>query len=382
MGVFARAPKADQLAAPDRIARAARSVGDVKKVSSPDKTPVASAREAGLRHLTDEKPGFSRKRHGKQFIYLNAQGGKIRDAETLNRIRHLAIPPAWNRVWISPLANGHLQATGYDVRGRKQYRYHEDWRKVRDETKYQNMVAFGHALPNLRRRVNRDLNRPGLSREKVLATVVRLLETTLIRVGNDEYAKSNKSYGLTTMRNRHVKVRGGKVSFTFRGKSGKDHHIDIENRKLAKIVRKCRDLPGQELFGYLDEEGKPVDVSSGDVNAYLHEIVGQDFTAKDFRTWAGTVLAAEALQEFEKFSSGREARRNMGRAIEAVAGMLGNTPAICRRSYIHPVILDSYMDGTLVDQLRRTVERKLTRDIQRLRPDEAAVLMLLQQKLK
>lgn len=332
--------------------------------------------------MTDEKPGFGRKRQGKSFVYLDEKGRPIRKAETLDRIRHLAIPPAWTKVWISPLANGHLQATGYDVRGRKQYRYHEDWRKVRDETKYQNMVAFGRALPKLRRRVNRDLNRPGLPREKVLATVVRLLETTLIRVGNDEYARSNKSYGLTTMRNRHVKVRGGTVSFSFRGKSGKDHHIDLENRKLAGIVRKCRDLPGQELFGYLDENGRPVDVTSGDVNAYLHEIVGQDFTAKDFRTWAGTVLAAEALQEFEKFTSGREAKKNMGRAIEAVAGMLGNTPAICRRSYIHPIILDSYLDGTLVEQLRRKVESKLTRDILRLRPDEAAVLMLLQQKLK
>lgn len=341
-----------------------------------------SAREAGLRYSSDDKPGFSRRKRGKNFIYLNEKGRIIRKADTLNRIRHLAIPPAWTEVWISPLENGHLQATGHDVRGRKQYRYHEDWRKTRDETKYQNMVAFGRILPRLRQRVNRDLSRPGLPREKVLATVVRLLETTLIRVGNDEYARENKSYGLTTMRNRHVKVRGGRVSFTFRGKSGKDHHIDLENRKLAKIVKRCLDLPGQELFGYVNEAGEPVDVTSSDVNSYLHEVTGHSFTAKDFRTWAGTVLAAEALQEFEKFTSGREAKKNMGRAIEAVAGMLGNTPAICRKSYIHPVILDSYLDGTLVDQLRKTVERKLTRDIRRLRPDEAAVLMLLQQKLK
>lgn len=341
-----------------------------------------SAREAGLRYSSDDKPGLSRKKRGKNFIYLDEKGRIIRKADTLNRIRHLAIPPAWTEVWISPLENGHLQATGHDVRGRKQYRYHEDWRKTRDETKYQNMVAFGRVLPKLRQRVNRDLSRQGLPREKVLATVVRLLETTLIRVGNDEYARENKSYGLTTMRNRHVKVRGGKVSFTFRGKSGKDHHIDLENRKLAKIVKRCLDLPGQELFGYVNEAGEPVDVTSSDVNTYLHEVTGHSFTAKDFRTWAGTVLAAEALQEFEKFTSGREAKKNMGRAIEAVASMLGNTPAICRKSYIHPVILDSYLDGTLVDQLRQTVERKLTRDIRRLRPDEAAVLMLLQQKLK
>ena len=341
-----------------------------------------SAREAGLRYVNDTKPGWGRIRKGKQFVYVNEKGREIRTAAVLGRIRHLAIPPAWEDVWICPVENGHLQATGRDVRGRKQYRYHEDWRKTRDETKYQNMVAFGKALPRLRRKVNRDLNHKGLPREKVLATVVRLLETTLIRVGNDEYARDNKSYGLTTMRNRHVKVRGGTVSFTFRGKSGKDHHIDLENRKLAGIVRRCRDLPGQELFGYVDEEGKAVDVSSGDVNAYLREVTGAKFTAKDFRTWAGTVLAAKALQEFEKFSSGAEAKRNMLNAIEAVASMLGNTPAICRKSYIHPVILDTYLEGSLVEQLRKTVERKLTKDIQRLRPDEAAVLMLLQQKLR
>jgi DNA topoisomerase-1 len=341
-----------------------------------------SAREAGLRYVADTRPGWIRRRKGRAFIYLDEKGRLLRKAEALRRIRRLAIPPAWKEVWICPLENGHLQATGRDARGRKQYRYHEDWRKTRDETKYQNMVAFGKALPRLRRRVNRDLARRGLSREKVLATVVRLLETTLIRVGNDEYARTNGSYGLTTLRNRHVKVRGGTVSFTFRGKSGRDHVIDLENRKLSAIVRRCRDLPGQELFGYVDQNGRAVDVSSGDVNEYIHEVTGRSFTAKDFRTWAGTVLAAQALREFEKFSSGAEARRNMLQAIEAVAGMLGNTPAICRKSYIHPVILDTYLEGSLVERLRRTVEQKLTRDIRRLRPDEAAVLMLLQQKLK
>lgn len=354
----------------------------MKLISSTEQQFKQSARKAGLCHVSDLKPGFRRQRRGKDFAYINEKGKPLRKVADLRRIRHLAIPPAWEDVWICPKENGHIQATGRDVRGRKQYRYHEEWRKVRDETKYQSMIAFGKALPKLRQRVNRDLNRKALSREKVLATVVRLLETTLIRVGNDEYVRDNKSYGLTTMENRHVKVRGAKVSFTFRGKSGKSHHIDLEDRKLASIVRRCRDLPGQELFAYVDEEGAPVDVTSGDVNDYLREATGKPFTAKDFRTWAGTVLAAQALQEFENFNTGTEAKRNMLRAIEAVAAMLGNTPAICRKSYIHPVILDTYLEGALVEQLRRTVERKLTNNIQRLRPDEAAVLMLLQQKLK
>lgn len=354
----------------------------MKQNLSKEKLSKLAAREAGLSHVTDQKPGFSRVLRGKEFIYLNEKGRALRKVTDLRRIKRLAIPPAWQEVWICPKENGHIQATGRDARGRKQYRYHEDWRKIRDETKYQNMVAFGRALPKLRAKVNRDLSRQGLSREKVLATVVRLLETTLIRVGNEEYVKNNKSYGLTTMRNQHVKVQGDKLSFSFRGKSGKYHHIALENPKLARIVRRCRDLPGQELFGYVDETGTPVDVTSSDVNSYLREVTGLPFTAKDFRTWAGTVLAAQALQEFERFRSGAEAKRNMLRAIEAVAAMLGNTPAICRRSYIHPVILDTYLEGALVEQLRRTVEKKLTRDIKRLRPDEAAVLMLLQQKLK
>lgn len=344
--------------------------------------PTASARAAGLRYVSDDKPGITRKRKGKDFVFLDAKGRMIRNRNEVIRIRRLAIPPAWKDVWICPVENGHLQATGRDDRGRKQYRYHADWRTVRDETKYHSMIAFARALPRLRSRVRRDLSHPGLPREKVLATVTRLLETTLIRVGNDEYARDNHSYGLTTMRNRHVQVRGPKVVFKFKGKSGKHHVIDVESRQLAAVVRRCRDLPGQELFGYVDADGAAHDITSGDINDYLHEITGQPFTAKDFRTWAGTVLAAQALREFEKFTTKTEAKRNMLRAIEAVSAMLGNTPAICRKSYIHPIILDTYLDGSLVDRLKKTVEQKLTREVKRLRPAEAAVLMLLQQTFR
>jgi DNA topoisomerase-1 len=345
-------------------------------------SPKEEAKKAGLRHTSDSRPGIRRKKSGGGFLYQDAAGRRIRDRNTLIRLKRLAIPPAWREVWICPHADGHLQATGRDARGRKQYRYHEDWRAERDSTKYDKMIAFGHALPKIRRRVQRDLGRPGLPREKVLATVTRLLETTLIRVGSDEYARTNGSFGLTTLRNHHVRSQGAKFTFSFRGKSGKSHVIDVENPRLAKIVRRCRDLPGQELFAYLDESGQAVDVTSSDVNAYLQEITGEPFTAKDFRTWAGTVLAAQALQEFDKFSSQAEAKRNMLRAIEAVARTLGNTPAICRKSYIHPVILDTYLDGSLVDRLQKVLESKLSHALRRLRPAEAAVMMLLQQTLR
>jgi len=343
---------------------------------------AASARNAGLHHVTDHRPGIVRARNrGGAFDYFDPHGRRIRKTKSLARIRRLAIPPAWRDVWISPDASGHLQATGRDARGRKQYRYHPDWRKIRDETKYDRVLGFGRALQKIRRRVTRDLARRGLPREKVLATIVRLLETTLIRVGNEEYARDNKSYGLTTLQDRHAEIRPGKVIFRFRGKSGKQHVFDIQSRKLANIVRRCRDLPGYELFQYIDESGTPVDITSSDVNDYLREISGADFTAKDFRTWAGTVLAARALQEFEKFTSQTEAKRNLLQAVEAVARMLGNTPAICRRCYVHPVVLESYLDGTLVDQLRRQAEQKLVTGVKKLPPDEAAVLMLLQQTL-
>lgn len=347
-----------------------------------DCEPPDAAEAAGLRYVNDSQPGIGRRKRRSGFEYFDAKGRVIRDEATLTRIRKLVIPPAWTDVWICPRADGHLQATGRDARGRKQYRYHAGWRQTRDETKFDRMIAFGKALPRIRRRVERDLRRRGLPREKVLATVVKLLETTLVRVGNDEYARENKSYGLTTMQDRHVRVRGDAITFTFRGKSGRKHVIDVNNRKLANIVRKCRDLPGYELFQYVDESGEPVDVTSTQVNEYLREIGGEGFTAKDFRTWAGTVLAARALKEFEQFTSEREAKRNLGSAIDAVSRMLGNTPAICRRCYVHPVILRTYLDGSLVARLQRVAEQRLATGIRSLRPEEAAVLVLLRDALR
>lgn len=347
----------------------------------PAPSSVASARAAGLHYTTDAKPGITRKKQGKDFVYFDAAGRRIRDHNELIRLKRLAIPPAWTKVWICPRENGHLQATGYDVRGRKQYRYHPDWRAVRDETKYDHMRDFGRALPKIRRRVARDLRKPGLPREKVLATIVRLLETTLIRVGNNEYARENESYGLTTMRNRHVSVHGATVTFRFKGKSGKQHVIDVQSRKLAQIVRRCRDLPGYDLFEYVGPDGTPINLTSSDVNAYLHEIAGKVFTAKDFRTWNGTVLAARALQEYQEFTSEAQARRNLLEAIESVARQLGNTPTICRKCYIHPAVMDTYLDGSLAERLKRKAERKLATEINKLRPEEAAVMVLLHQSL-
>lgn len=305
----------------------------------------------------------------------------MRDAETLRRIRSLAIPPAWTSVWICPSDNGHIQAVGRDARGRKQYRYHPRWRAVRDSSKYGRVLEFGKALPRIRRRVSADLRRRGLSREKVLATVVRLLETTLIRVGNDEYAKHNGSYGLTTLHNRHAKVRGGRITFEFKGKSGKRHRIDVHDPHVAKLVRRCQDLPGQDLFGYVDADGVVRDVTSEDVNAYLRDIAGEEFSAKDFRTWAGTVLAAMALREFEGFASQKEAKRNIIQAVEAVARMLGNTAAVCRRCYIHPAILDGYLSGQTIATLQQSAEQRLRGALAKLGPEEAAVMMLLRERL-
>src|SRR5256714_10334589 len=297
--------------------------------------PVEVAEEAGLRYVSDEQPGYTRKAKGDDFEYFNAKGKRIRDETRLLRIKRLAIPPAYTDVWICPAPNGHIQATGRDARGRKQYRYHERWREVRDENKYDRMVVFGKALPKIRRRVKRDLKRRGLPREKVLATVVQLLERTFIRIGNEEYAKENKSFGLTTMRNHHVDATATKLKFSFRGKSGKQHEVDVTDRRLAKIIRQLQDLPGQEVFQYLNDRDERRKVTSGDVNEYLREITGEDFTAKDFRTWAGTVLAAMALNLQEAFENKTQAKKNIKDAISAVANILGNTPAVWRRCYVH-----------------------------------------------
>jgi len=311
------------------------------------------ARAAGLRYVSDAAPGILRRRRGRAFRYSRADGAPVRDPRTLGRIRALAIPPAWRDVWICSADDGHLQATGRDARQRKQYRYHRRWREVRDETKYGRLIPFAAALPRIRRRVARDLARPGLPREKVLATVVRLLETTRARIGNEEYARENESFGLTTLRERQVRVHGSRLKFRFRGKSGVEHAIELDDRRLAAIVRHMQDLPGEELFRYIDDDGETRRIESDDVNAYLRDISGEDFTSKDFRTWAGTVLAARALHALGPCAGQNEGKRNIVQAIGAVADALGNTRAVCRKCYIHPEILESYLEGQLGEFMQR-----------------------------
>ncbi|MFL6674382.1 MAG: DNA topoisomerase IB [Massilia sp.] len=349
----------------------------------PNSDPPAAAKAAGLRYVNDNKPGIRREREGETnvFRYFDADGDRVTDEATLARIKSLAIPPAWTEVWICPRPNGHLQATGRDARGRKQYRYHPKWRNVRDEVKYERMIKFGQALPAIRREVDRALKLPGLPREKVLATIVYLLEATMMRVGNEEYARTNKSFGLTTLRTRHVRIDGSDVEFRFRGKSGVYHDVKVHDRRLARIIQRSRDLPGQELFHYVDDAGETHSVDSADVNDYLRTITGEDYTAKDFRTWSGTVLAALALQEFEKFDSEAQAKKNIVRAIESVAEKLGNTPSICRKCYVHPAVIESYLDGAVLEVLRERTEQELVEDLHALQPEEAAVLALLQQRL-
>ncbi len=347
----------------------------------PNSDPPTAAKAAGLRYVLDDRPGIRRAPEKDGFRYFDARNEPVDDETALKRIKSLAIPPAWTEVWICPQPNGHLQATGRDARGRKQYRYHPKWREVRDEVKYERMIKFGKALPGIRKEVDRALGLPGLPREKVLATIVYLLEATMMRIGNDEYARENKSYGLTTLRNRHVKIDGSEVEFRFRGKSGVYHDVKVNDRRLARIVQRSRDLPGQDLFEYLDDDKQPHTVNSADVNDWLREITGEEYTAKDFRTWSGTVLAAIALQEFEKFDSEAQAKKNVVRAIETVAEKLGNTPSVCRKCYVHPAVLDSYMDGTMVEGLLARAEEKLAEDLQDLQPEEAAVLAMLQQRL-
>ncbi|HUR89584.1 MAG TPA: DNA topoisomerase IB [Ramlibacter sp.] len=344
--------------------------------------PRQAAEEAGLSYVNDDDAGLRRELVGDGFVYFKPSGQPVTDESAIERIRKLAIPPAWTDVWICPRANGHLQATGRDARGRKQYRYHPQFREVRDSTKYEHMIEFAKALPAIRERIAEHMALRGLPREKVLATVVHLLETTLIRVGNDDYARENKSYGLTTLRNPHVKVEGTQLKFRFKGKSGKAWDLKIQNRRVAKIVKACQELPGQRLFQYIGDDGELKEVTSADVNEYLKEITGRDVTAKDFRTWAGTVLAALALQEFEAFDSKAGVKKNVKAAIENVAQRLGNTPTICRKCYVHPEILSLYEQGELLLDIKQKVEAEVRDDLQVLKPEEAAVLGLLEARLK
>ena len=345
-----------------------------------DQEELDSARAAGLRYVGDAAPGIRRVARGGGFAYVDADDRPVRDDETLARIRALAVPPAWTDVWICASERGHLQATGRDARGRKQYRYHKKWRKTRDEAKYGRLIDFAEAVPALRKKVLADMALPGLPREKVIATVVRLLDKTLIRVGNDEYARDNGSYGLTTMRAKHVEVSGSTVRFEFKGKSGKTHSIDVNDARAARIVRRCRELPGYELFQYIDEDGERRTVGSEDVNDYVRNAMGQDFTAKDFRTWAGTVFCATALAAVGGFESEREAKANVNDAIRAVAALLGNTPAVSRACYVHPQLVDSYLDGSF--EQRWVVKPSRARSDTRLRPEEAATLAFLKRRAR
>ena len=341
-----------------------------------------AAAEAGLRYVSDDQPGYSRKRKGEEFEFFDMEGKPISDEQRVLRIKRLAIPPAWTDVWICPSPNGHIQATGRDARRRKQYRYHERWREIRDENKYEKMVLFGEALPKIRKRVDQDLALPGLPRNKVLATVVQLLERTFIRVGNEEYARDNKSFGLTTMRDHHVEVKGSKLRFRFRGKSGIHHDVDMSDRRIARIISKLQDLPGQELFQYVDDDGEVWNVTSQDVNDYLREITNEEFSAKDFRTWAGTVLAAIALQAVGAFETKKQAKSNIKNAISAVSKILRNTPAICRKCYIHPAVLESYLSGNAIEGLKQKTAETLEERAIDLREGETAILKFLQARLE
>jgi len=341
-----------------------------------------AAEEAGLSYVSDNDPGICRRKRGKGFSYVGPDGGKVETVSDLKRIHALAIPPAWRDVWICPRKNGHIQATGRDAKGRKQYLYHSDFREVRESAKYEHIMTFVRLLPAIRAQVARHMAMPGLGREKVLATVVHLLESTLIRIGNEDYAKQNRSHGLTTLRDRHVTIAGSELRFQFKGKSGKTWRLGLKDRRVAKVVRACQDLPGQDLFQYLDQEGIRNSITSSDVNAYLKDIAGADITAKDFRTWAGTLLAALALQEFEAFDSEAGAKRNVKAAIERVAARLGNTPTICRKCYVHPEILNSYIEGSLLLHVKARAEHELRQNLSKLLPEEAAVASLLESRLR
>ncbi|MBW4473746.1 MAG: DNA topoisomerase IB [Stenomitos rutilans HA7619-LM2] len=365
---------------PQPRSRQARSLQKhLQAVTASD--PIKSAEEIGLHYVTDNIPGIQRKRSGKKsFAYFNPNGDRIRDPDEIRRINALAIPPAYKDVWICPFSNGHLQATGRDAKGRKQYRYHPLWRTIRDQSKFTRLLVFSQSLPQIRQRLEHDLALPGLPKEKVLAAIVRLMELTRIRVGNEEYARSNQSYGLTTLRDEHVDIAGSKIQFQFRGKSGVEHDIELNDKRLAKIVKRCQDIPGQELFQYRDEMGQYQTIDSGTVNSYLRTITEQDFTAKDFRTWAGTVLAASELTDIGTFTSETAAKKNIVQAIKTVAFYLRNRPATCRKYYVHPAILEAYMDESL-HQIMQEHAAIVAKNSFALKPEELAVVAVLEQQL-
>jgi DNA topoisomerase I len=351
------------------------------EIATPAKLEQDAA-TAGLRYVTDAKPGMRRRQRAGRFRYLRPDGTRLADKTAIRRIRSLAIPPAWTDVWISPFPDGHIQATGRDARGRKQYRYHARFREIRDSTKYERVIMFARSLPALRKKVKAHMSLAGLPRGKVIATVVHLLDKTLIRVGNEDYARQNKSYGLTTLKNRHAEIDGTEVRFHFVGKSRKQWTTKIRDRRVAKIIRECQELPGQDLLQYRTTTGEIQGISSNDVNIYLKDVTGKEITAKDFRTWAGTVLTAIALRKIEAFDSEARAKKNVRAAIEHVARQLGNTPAICRKCYVHPEILDAYMDGTLIKSPTARSEKMLRKNLSGLEPEEAAVLALLRSRLR
>jgi len=338
---------------------------------------VEAAEAAGLRYVTDNAPGIRRRRRGRGFAYTRPDGAPVRDPAELERIRKLVIPPRWTDVWICTSSSGHLQVTARDARGRKQYRYHARYRAVRDDTKFSRLVDFSEVLPRIRQRVEQDISASTLSREKVLATVVWLLEKTLIRVGSDEYARDNGSYGLTTLRRRHVAVSGAKLRFEFRGKSGVPHSVAFTDRRIARIIQRCQELPGQELFQYLDDDCGRQSVDAGDINQYLREIAGRQVTAKDFRTWAGTMLAAAQLREIGGFESEKDANANIVGAIDQVARRLGNTRAVCRKYYVHPAILEAYLEGFTLPPASPSHQRRDASRASGLRRDEQVVVELL-----
>lgn len=342
---------------------------------------VAGIAEEGLRYVSDSAPGYKRKRTGTSFTYYDKEDKRIIDPNIVNRIKSIGIPPAYDAVWICPSPNGHIQATGLDARGRKQYRYHPKWRELRDQTKYERILQFAAKLPKLRRRIGTDMKRKGLPRQKVLATVASLLDKTLIRVGNHEYAETNKSFGLTTLRHKHVAIKNGALRFEFTGKSGKCWNLQINDKRIISIVKRCAEIPGHDLFKYIDDDGHVCTIGSGDVNGYIKDVMDEDFTAKDFRTWAGTVLAAAALAKFNPDNTPAPKKRNVTAAIEAVARQLGNTPAICRKCYVHPEILVAYTSGDLTRMFDRQPSARFKRRYARLNVNEIRVLAFLEKRL-